>query len=146
MDGDEDGPHHRTGNGYLSQLEGDGASVTDIAVTYPDQFQCQADDVLIRRGFGYFDAAQQGGQIVRQRVELQPHLNFVELPACRSHVAQGVFDLHDVLLGDAALVVEPHHPARVCAHVGGYEAGTREQLARIPFNFRDHPARAPFLL
>ena len=46
-----------------------------------------------------------------------------------------------MLLGGAALVVEPHDPVRVHGHVGDDEADTREQLARVPFDLGDHSAR-----
>ncbi len=53
---------------------------------------------------------------------------------------QGVFAFVDVLRGGAALVVEPHHPVRHHRQVGDDEAITREQFARMPFDFRDYPA------
>jgi hypothetical protein len=47
-----------------------------------------------------------------------------------------------VLLGGAALVVEPHHhPVRLHRQVGDDEADTREQLARMPFDLGNHTAR-----
>ena len=39
MDGGKDGPHHRTGDGNLGQLEGNGAGVTDDAGTNLDQLE-----------------------------------------------------------------------------------------------------------
>jgi hypothetical protein len=47
----------------------------------------------------------------------------------------------DVLLGGAALVVEPNHPIRVHRQVGDNEAHTREQLARMPLDLGNDTAR-----
>ena len=76
-----DGAHHRAGDGHLGQLEGDGAGVTDDAGADLDQLQLQAGEGPIGHGLGQVDAAQEGSQVVGQRLELQPHLVVAELPA-----------------------------------------------------------------
>ncbi len=48
--------------------------------------------------------------------------------------------LIDVLLGGAALIIEPHHLVRLHRQVGDDEADTREQLVRMPFDLGDHTA------
>ena len=80
-DGAEDSSHHRTDDGDLGRLEGDGASVTDDTHPDLDQLQLQAVQRPVRHDLGQFDAAQGGGQIVGQRDLLQPYLVVAELPA-----------------------------------------------------------------
>jgi len=137
----EDGAYHRAGDGHLGQLEGDGAGVTDYAGADLDQLQLQAGEGPIGHGFGQVDAAQEGGQIVGQCVQLQPHLVVAEPSARQPRPAKGILALLDVLLGGAALVVEPHHPVWFHRQVGDDEADFGEQLARMPFDLGDHPAR-----
>lgn len=45
-----------------------------------------------------------------------------------------------MLLGRTALVVKSHPPVRLHRLVGDDEAGTREQLAWMPFDLGNHPA------
>gem|GEM_PF-2606171 len=106
-----------------------------------DQLELQAGQRPVGHRLGQFNAAQEGGQVVGQRVQLQPHLVVAELPARQPCPTKGMLAFLDVLLGGAALVVEPHDPVRVHGHVGDDEADTRKQLARMPFNLGDHPAR-----
>ena len=81
MDGGEDGAHHRAGDGHLGQLKGDGTGVTDDAGADLDQLQLQAGQRPVGHSLGQLYAAQEGGQVVGQRVQLQPHLIAGELPA-----------------------------------------------------------------
>jgi hypothetical protein len=53
---------------------------------------------------------------------------------------EGILALLEVLLGPAALIVEPHHPIRVHRQVGDDVADLWEHLARMPFGLRDGPA------
>lgn len=53
-----------------------------------------------------------------QCVQLQPHLGVAELPAGEPCPTKGIFTFLDVLLGGAALVVEPHDPLRFHRQVG----------------------------
>lgn len=48
--------------------------------------------------------------------------------------------LLEMLLGGATLIAEPHHTVRLHRQVGDDEAGMREQLVRMPFDFGDYPA------
>ena len=77
----EDCAHHRVGNDHLGQLGGDGAGVTYHAGPDLDQLELQAGQRPVGHGLWQLDAAQEGGQIVGQRVQLQPHLVVAELPA-----------------------------------------------------------------
>ena len=77
--------------------------MTDHTCPDLDQLQLQAGQRPVGHGLGQLDAAQEGGQIVRQGVQLQPHLIVAELPARQPRPAKGVFALFDVLLGGAAL-------------------------------------------
>ena len=81
MDRGEDGAHHRAGDRDLGELEGDGAGVTHDAGADLDQFELQAGQRPLGHFLGQFDTAQEGGQIVGQCVQLQPHLVVAELPA-----------------------------------------------------------------
>lgn len=54
---------------------------------------------------------------------------------------EGIFAFLDLLLGRAALIVEPHHPTRLHGQVGDGEADHRKQLARVPFDLGDNTAR-----
>lgn len=54
---------------------------------------------------------------------------------------EGVFAFLDVLLGGAALVVEAHHPVWFHRQVDDDEADFGEQVARVPFDLGDRPAR-----
>lgn len=76
--GRKDGAQHRAGNGYLGQLEGDGAGVTDDADPCLDQLEQQAGQRPVSHRFRQVDATQEGSQIVGQRVQLQPDLVIAE--------------------------------------------------------------------
>ncbi len=106
-----------------------------------DQLQLQAGEGPIGHGFGQVDAAQERGQVVGQRVELQPHLVVAEPPAEQPCPAKGIFAFLDVLLGGAALVLERQHPIWLHRQVGDDEPDTWEQLARMPLDLGNHPAR-----
>ena len=43
-----------------------------------DQFQLQAGERPVGHGLGQLDAAQEGGQVVSEGVQLQPHLVVAE--------------------------------------------------------------------
>ena len=75
-----------------------------------DQLQLQAGERPVGHFLGQLDAAQEGGQVVGQGLQLQPDLVVAELPTRQSRPVEGVFAFLDVLLGGAALVIEPHHP------------------------------------
>ncbi len=81
MDRGKDRAHHRACDGHLGQLEGDGAGMAHDAGADLDQFQLKAGQRPIGHGLGQFDAAQEGRQIVGQRVQVQPHFIVAELPA-----------------------------------------------------------------
>src|SRR3546814_7815579 len=80
--------HHRAGDGDLGQLEGNGAGVADDAGADLDQLELQAGQRPVRHGLGQFDAAQEGCQVVGQRVQLQPHLVVPELPRSEEHTSE----------------------------------------------------------
>ena len=105
-----------------------------------DHFELQAGQRPAGHRFRQFDATQEVGQIVGQRVQLQPHLVVAEPLAGQPRPVEGILALLDVLLGRAALIVEPHHPIRVHRQVGDDEAHAGEQLARMPFDLGNHPA------
>ena len=93
-----------------------------------DQLQLQAGQRPVGHGLGQIDAAQEGGQVLGQRVQLQPHLIVAEPLARQPRPVEGVFTFLNVLLGGAALVVEAHHPVRVHRHIGDDKADLWEQL------------------
>lgn len=74
------GAYHRADDGHLGQLEGDDAGVTHDTRPDLDQFQLQTDEGPFGHGVWQHNAAQEGGQIVGQRVQLQSHPVVVELP------------------------------------------------------------------
>ena len=67
--------------------------MTDHTCPDLDQLQLQAGQRPVGHGLGQLDAAQEGGQVVRQGVQLQPHLIVAELPARQPRPAKGVFAL-----------------------------------------------------
>lgn len=77
----KDGAHHRAGDGDLGKLEGDGVGVTHDTRPDHDQLELQAGQRPVGHGLRQFDAAQEGGQVVDQRVQLQSHLVVTELLA-----------------------------------------------------------------
>ena len=74
-------------------------------------------------------------------MQLQPHFVVAELLARQPRPAKGILAFLDVLLGGAALIIEPHHPIRLHGQVGDDEADLWKQLARVPFDLGDHTAR-----
>ena len=117
MDRGKDGPHHRAGDRDLGQLEGDGAGMAHHAAPDPNQFQLQAGQRPVGHGLGQVDAAQEGGQVVGQRVQLQPHLVVAETFARQPRPVEGVFALLDVLFGGACSMTRPDtgNPCRTAA-------------------------------
>lgn len=83
-----------------------------------DQLQLQAGQRPVCHCLGQLDATQEGGQVVGQRVQLQLHLVVTEPLAWQPRPPEGDFAFFDVLLGGAALVMEPHHPVRLHQQVG----------------------------
>jgi len=71
----EDGPDHGAGDGNLGQLEGDVAGIAHDAGTDLDQLELKAGRRPVGLGLGQLDAAQEGGQVLGQRVQLQPRPN-----------------------------------------------------------------------
>jgi hypothetical protein len=106
VDRGKDGAHHRAGDGHLGQLEGDGAGVAHDAGADLDQLQLQAGQRPVGYRLGQLDAAQEGGQVVGQCVQLQPHLIVAEPPARQPRPVEGVFPFLDMLLGSAPLIIE----------------------------------------
>jgi hypothetical protein len=98
--------------------------VTHHAGPYLDQLELQARQRPVRHRLGQVDAAQEGGQIIGQCVQLQPHLVVAEPFARQPGPAEGVIAFLDMLLGGAALVIEPHHPLGLHGQVGDDEAHT----------------------
>jgi len=105
-DSGEDGAHHRAFDLNLGQLEGDGTDVADDVGIDFDQFELGAGQRPVDHRLGQFTAPQEGGQVVSQRLQLQPDLVVAESPARPPHQVEGVFAFLDVLLGGAALIVE----------------------------------------
>ena len=132
--------HHWAGHSDLAQLECDSAGMAHHAGPDLDQLELQAGQRPVRHGHGQFDAAQEGGQIVGQRVQLQPDLVIVEPLARQPRPVEGVLAFLDMLLGGAALVIEPHHPVGLHRQVGDDEAHAGKQLTRMPFDLRGDPA------
>lgn len=81
MDRGENGAHHRAGDRDLGKLEGDGAGVAHDAGADLDQLELEAGQRPVGHGLLQFDAAQEGSQVVDQRVQLQPHFVVAEPPA-----------------------------------------------------------------
>ena len=69
------------GDGHLGELEGNRAGVAHDTRPDLDQLELQAGQRPVGHGLWQLDAAHEGGQIVGQRVQLQPHLVVAELPA-----------------------------------------------------------------
>lgn len=141
MDRSQDGPDHWACDRYLGKLESDGAGVAHDAGPHLDQFQLQAGQRPVGHGLGQLDAAQKCCQVVGQRVQLQPNLVVAEPLARQPGPAESVFTLLDVLLGGAASIVEAGDLVRLHGKVGDDEADLREQLARMPFDLGNDPAR-----
>jgi len=68
------GAHHRAGDRHLGQLEGDGAGMAHDAGADIDQLELQTGQRPIGHRLGQFDAAQEGGLVVGQCVQLQADL------------------------------------------------------------------------
>ncbi len=81
MDGSKNGAHHRASDGHFRQLECDGTGMTHDPGTDLDQLELEAGQRPIGHGLRQFDAAQEGCQVVGQRVQLQPYLIVAEPPA-----------------------------------------------------------------
>ena len=107
-----------------------------------DQLERQAGQRPVDHRLRQFDATQEFGQVVGQRMQLQPHLDVAEPPARQPRSMEGVFAFLDVLLGGAALRVKPHHPFGLHRQVGDDDTRAGEQLTRMPCELGDHPARA----
>ena len=108
--------------------------------TDPDQLELEAGQRPIGHGLRQFDAAQEGRQVLGQRVQLQSDLVVAEPLARQPRPAEGILALLDVLLGGATLVVELHHPVGFHRQVGDDEAHAGEELARMPFDLGDDTA------
>ena len=93
MNGGQDGAHHLTGHRGLGELEGNRPGISQ---TRPPVFLlgdasniCQAVAQLRLRAcqravghfLGQFDAAQESGQVVGPRVQVQPDLVVAERPS-----------------------------------------------------------------
>ena len=65
--------------------------MADDAGSDLDQLELQAGQRPISHRLGQLDAAQEGGQVVGQRVQLQPHLVVAELPAGQPCPTKGIF-------------------------------------------------------
>lgn len=98
IDRGKDGPHHRTSDRDLGQLDGDGACVTHNAGPDLDQLELEAGQRPVGHRLGQFDAAQQGGEAVGQRMQVQPHLVVAGRLARQPRRAEGVSAFLDVLL------------------------------------------------
>ena len=92
-----------------------------------DQLQLKARQGPVGHRLGQLDAAQEGGEVVGQRVQLQPNLVVAEPLARQPRPAEGVFALLDVLLGGAASIVKADHPVRLHRQVGDDEAHAGER-------------------
>ena len=90
--------------------------------------------------------AQEVGEVVGQRVQLEPHRDGSEPHAREPRPLQRVLALFDMLLGGATLVVERQDPLVRQAAVGDDEANGRKQLARMELDLGDHPAPDPLNL
>ena len=112
MDGGKDDPDHRAGDRDLGQLEGDGAGVAHDEGPDVGQLELQARPRLVGHGLGQFEAAQEGCQIVGDRVQLQSPLVVSKQFPRQPLASEAILAFLDVLLGGAALVVAPDDPVR----------------------------------
>ena len=106
----QDDTHHWACDSHVGQLKGDGAGVSHDAGSDLYQLELQAEQRPVRNGLGQIDAAQEGGQGVGERVQLQPDLVVAEPPARQARLVEGLFPFLDMLLGGAALAVKAHQP------------------------------------
>jgi hypothetical protein len=68
--GGEDGADHRVCDGDLGELEGDRTGMAHNAGACLDQLELQAGQRPVGHFFGQFDAPQEGGKVVGQRVKV----------------------------------------------------------------------------
>jgi len=136
VDRGEDGAHHRACDGHLGQLEGDGAGVTHDTRPDLDQLELEAGQRPVGHGLGQFDAAQEGGQVVGQRMKPKADLVLRLALSGQPRPVDCVLAFLDMLLCCAALIVEADDPVRLHRQVGDDEADFGEQLARMPFDLR----------
>ena len=92
---------------------------------------------------GQRQGAEEVGEVVGQRVQLQPHGIRLEALAGQPRPGDGVLAFLDPLLRRATLVVEHHHPLGRSRHVGDDEADAGIQFARMPLDLR-HTRRGLF--
>src|SRR4029453_13714339 len=95
---------------------------------------------------GQGERAEEVGEVVRQRVELEPDGVRAEGRARQSRPLDRVLALLDPLFGRPAPVVEGDDLPGRSTQVRHDEADARQQLAGMPFDLRDDAARpAPTL-
>lgn len=67
----KDGAYHRAGDGDLGKLESAGTGMTHDAGPDLDQFDLEAAQQPVGHRFGKLDAAQEGREVVGQRLRAQ---------------------------------------------------------------------------
>ena len=81
MDGGEGGTLHRAGHRDLGKMKCDGSVMARDPSADLYQLEQEAGQRPIRHRFGQLDTAKEGGEVVGQRMQLQPHLVVAEPPA-----------------------------------------------------------------
>ncbi len=106
-----------------------------------DDLGSDLDQLLLQRGqrpvFHLFRQGQcphEVGEIIRQRVKLEPDGIVAELAARQSGPFDRVLAFLDVLLRFSPLIVEGDDPFSRTAQISDDEADTRVQLAGMPFD------------
>jgi hypothetical protein len=90
--------------------------------------------------FGQSQSSHEVGEIIRQRVKLQPDLVVAELAPRQTGPLDGVLAFLDPLLRRAPLIVEGDNPFSRTAQISDDEADTRVQLVGMPFDLGNDAA------
>jgi len=135
----EQPPRHRD----LGQLERDVAAVADHLGADLDQLGPQRRQRLPRDLVGQRQGAQQVGQVVRERVQLQPHGVGGEAVTREPRPGDRVLAFLDLLLRRAALIIERHHRVGGARHIGDNAADPRIEFAGVPLHLHKYTIRLP---
>jgi hypothetical protein len=142
IDPPQDRGEQRPRYGYLSELEDDIPPVAHDPGADLDQALAQRRQRPLGHLIRQRQRAQEVGQVVGQRKQLQAHRVVPEGAAGQPGPAQGQLALPDPLLRCAAPVVELADPFRRPLQVGHDEADPRIELAPVPLDLRHHATRS----
>jgi hypothetical protein len=106
-----------------------------------DQLLVQARQRPILDRLGCRRRAEKVAKVIGERMKLERHGIGRERPARQPRPIDRTLAFLDPLFARAALVVEDDDPLSRAAHVRDDEADARMELARVPLDLGDHPAR-----